>query len=257
MKSNKTARIEWSRKVLALRHGMGLTQAALASKLHYSAMALSRWERGTHEPPAQAYIRMGNLAGEAACWWFWAKAGFLRSDLLRMVPEGRSTARKSRFPHLEIVEAGVTKRKQVSAIKSKLVAIPVLAAHAGTHGEQGDNFLDLHRLPVAEMIAAPTVWCPNPAATNCFRVRGSSMSPLIHDKDVVAVDCSNVDPSKLSGKIVVVWQKQTGLTISRLLDVNGVHVLESENRAYEPVKLDKNRGWRIIGKVLWWIRHAP
>jgi SOS-response transcriptional repressor LexA len=39
--------------------------------------------------------------------------------------------------------------------------------------------------------------------------------------------------------------------------VNGVQLLESENSEYEPVKLGKNRNWRIIGKVLWWIRKAP
>jgi phage repressor protein C with HTH and peptisase S24 domain len=39
--------------------------------------------------------------------------------------------------------------------------------------------------------------------------------------------------------------------------VNGTQLLESENREYEAVKLGKNRNWRIIGKVLWWIRQAP
>src|SRR5271156_6543232 len=64
MKAKKATSPEWSRKIIALRSSMGLTQAAFASRLHYSAMALSRWERGTHEPPAQCYIQLGNLAGE-------------------------------------------------------------------------------------------------------------------------------------------------------------------------------------------------
>ena len=71
----------------------------------------------------------------------------------------------------------------------------------------------------------------------------------------MAVDRSATDPSELSGKIVVTWQRENGLTLSRFLLVNGVQLLESENRDYEAVKLGKNRS--IIGKVLWWIRHAP
>ena len=83
------------------------------------------------------------------------------------------------------------------------------------------------------------------------------MSPLINEDDIVAVDHSVTDPTELSGKIVVTWQRENGLTLSRFLLVNGIQLLESENRDYEAVKLGKNRNWRIIGRVLWWIRKAP
>ena len=64
---------------------MGLTQAVFASRIHYSAMAVSRWERGTHEPPAQAYIQIGKLAEEAnTCLWFLDRAGLSRSDLSKI-----------------------------------------------------------------------------------------------------------------------------------------------------------------------------
>lgn len=235
---------------------MGLTQSAFASRIHYSAMALSRWERGTHEPPAQAYIQIGNLIGEPDCSWFWERAGFRTSDLAKMVPEGRGVLRKAMFPDLEIVVAGNRKKGHVG-IKSHLVAVPVLAAHAATYGGNGDQFQDLDDIPAQEMIAAPAMWCPHPADTTCLRVRGASMAPLINDGDIVAVDRSDTNPVDLSGKIVVTWQRENGLTLSRFLLVNGVQLLESENRDYEAVKLGKNRGWRIIGKVLWWIRHAP
>lgn len=219
-------------------------------------MALSRWERGTHEPPAQAYIQIGNLIGEPDSSWFWERAGFRTSDLAKMVPEGQGVLRKAMFPDLEIVVAGNRKKGRLG-IKSHLVAVPVLAAHAATHGGAGDQFLDLDEIPAQEMIAAPAMWCPHPADTTCLRVRGASMAPLINDGDIVAVDRSDTNPMDLSGKIVVTWQRENGLTLSRFLLVNGVQLLESENRDYEAVKLGKNRSWRIIGKVLWWIRHAP
>jgi len=249
---------DWSRKILDLRRSMSMTQAAFASRLHYSAMALSRWERGTHEPPAQAYIQMGNLAGEPERRWFWSRAGLKSTDLSHMFPTGGGgELGKSRFPELEVVVAGGGKRKAILPLKARLVAIPLLKAHAATHGEKGDVYVDLDEVPASDLIAAPEMWCPNPAETNCLRVRGASMSPIINDDDIVAVDCTEVDPKDLSGKIVVTWHQESGLTLSRFLVVNGVQLLESENRDYEPIKLGKNRNWRIIGKVLWSIRRAP
>jgi SOS-response transcriptional repressor LexA len=257
MRVRKTAHPEWARKILRLRRRMGLTQAAFASRLHYSAMALSRWERGTHEPPAQAYIQIGNLIGEPESSWFWERAGFKSSDLSKMVPEGRRILRKSVFPDFDLVVAGSHRKNNSASPKPRLVAIPLLAAHAATHGGKGDQVMDLNEVPAQDIIGAPAMWCPHPADTSCLRVRGSSMSPLINEDDIVAVDHSVTDPTELSGKIVVAWQRENGLTLSRFLLVNGVQLLESENRDYEAVKLGKNRSWRIIGKVLWWIRKAP
>jgi len=257
MKVRKTAHPEWARKILRLRRRMGLTQAAFASRLHYSAMALSRWERGTHEPPAQAYIQIGNLIGEPESTWFWERAGFKSSDLSKMVPEGRRVLRKSVFPDFDLVIAGSHRKNDSGSPKPRLVAVPLLAAHAATHGGKGDQVMDLNEVPALDIIGAPAMWCPHPADTSCLKVRGSSMSPLINEDDIVAVDHSETDPSELSGKIVVTWQRENGLTLSRFLLVNGIQLLESENRDYEAVKLGKNRNWRIIGKVLWWIRKAP
>jgi SOS-response transcriptional repressor LexA/DNA-binding XRE family transcriptional regulator len=257
MKPKKPSAPEWSSRILALRESLGLTQAAFAARLHYSAMALSRWERGTHEPPAQCYIQLGNLAGEPNCWWFWGRAGFKSTDLSRMFPEGHGELRSAKFPELEIVAAGGHKRIAKIPEKTRLVAIPVLTVHAGTHGHKGDAVMDLDTVPVSEMIAAPDLWCPNPGETNCLTVRGSSMSPMINDGDIVAVDCAQTDPKTLTGKIVVTWQQDNGLVLSRFLLVNGTSLLESENREYEAVPLGKNRNWRSIGRVLWWIRKAP
>jgi DNA-binding transcriptional regulator YiaG len=93
MRTKRTSNPEWARRILSLRRRMGLTQSGFASRLHYSAMALSRWERGTHEPPAQAYIQIGNLIGEPESSWFWERAGFKTSDLSKMLPEGHGMMR--------------------------------------------------------------------------------------------------------------------------------------------------------------------
>jgi SOS-response transcriptional repressor LexA len=255
MHKHRLASSEWVAKILQLRKRLGLNQSEFAARLNYSAMALSRWESGLHEPTAEAYVQMGNLADAAESNWFWTRAGLKSSDLSRMFPEGSGVLHKADFPDFEIVVAGSGgKRAAKLRTKAKLVALPVLAVHAGTHGEKGDQVLALDQAEVSEMIAAPALWCPNPGATSCLRVRGASMSPMIDDGDIVVVDSAQSHATELNGKIIVAWHKKTGLTVSRLLMMKGVQLLESENRDCEPISMGHDRNWRIVGKVLWWIR---
>ena len=245
---------EWARRIVKLRHRLALSQAALGARLHYSAVAVSRWERGTTEPPAQCWIQLGNLVGDPECWLFWSRAGLRSADISRLLPEGRRSPSKVQHPDFEIVVAGSGKKTSKASTKMKLVAIPVLPVHAATPGETGDQQADLNRVAAEAMIAAPEMWCPNPADTSCLRVKGSSMSPSINDGDIIAVDSSQIDPGKLNRKIVVAWHRLHGLSLARFQRLDGLQVLESENRDYEPIVLGKDRNWRIIGKVLWLIR---
>ena len=247
---------EWAEQIEKLRRRLNLSQSRLGQQLQYSAMAISRWERGLQEPPADSYIKLGDLAGNPDCWYFWERAGLKSSDVIRALPIDKRLFPKSTFPDFDIVVAGSGNKKR-SKIKTQLVAIPLLSVHAGTHGEKGDNTLDLDKAPVEDMIAAPASWCPNPATTSCLRVKGMSMSPLIHDGDILAVDYSTANHAELDGKIVVAWNKDKGICVSRFRRYRGVEVLEAENRDYESVTLNSDRGWRIIGKILWWTRLAP
>jgi len=107
------------------------------------------------------------------------------------------------------------------------------------------------------MIAAPKDWCPNPSSTSCLRVRGDSMSPLIPDGYIVAVDSSQHDPMALDGKIIVAWHKDRSLTVSRFKSYDHTEVLEPENRGYESITMSAKDRWKIVAKVLWWIGKAP
>jgi transcriptional regulator with XRE-family HTH domain len=84
---------EWSRKILAFRRSRKLPQSGLAKELNSSAMAVSRWERGEAEPSAEVYIRLGHLAGDPLCWFFWGRAGLNTSDLMRILPAARRRLR--------------------------------------------------------------------------------------------------------------------------------------------------------------------
>jgi len=247
---------DWAEQIGLLRRRLKLSQSRLGQQLQYSAMAISRWERGLQEPPADCYIKLGDLAGNPGCWYFWERAGLKSSDVIRALPIDKRLFPKSAFPDFDIVVAG-SGGKSRSKKKSQLVAIPLLTVHAGALGEKGDDTLDLDKAPVENMIAAPATWCPNPSSTSCLRVKGMSMSPLIHDGDILAVDYSQTSHSELDGKIVVAWHKDRGLSVSRFKRYRGVEVLEAENRDYESVTLSSDRDWRIVGKILWWTRLAP
>jgi SOS-response transcriptional repressor LexA len=246
---------QWATHICALRERLRFSQTQLGMRLSCSSMTISRWERGLVEPSANHYIQLGNLAGKTECWFYWRRAGLSSSNLLRLLPGNRpQKARSSSFPELDAVVAGSGGKLP----KTKLVAIPVLQVHAGTHGEVGDDVTSLDEAKADDIIAAPAEWCPNPEHTKCLRVKGNSMMPLIHDGHIVAVDCSQTDISELDGKLVIAWNEQKGLCISRFRHYGDVSVLEPENRQYESVVLGASRhGWRIVAKVLWWIGKAP
>jgi len=247
---------DWAERIGSLRLQLSLTQASLGQQLHYSAMAVSRWERGLQEPPADCYIRLGDLAGNPDCWYFWERAGFRSSNVISALPKNKRILPKETFPEFDIVIAG-SGAKIANGKKSQLVAIPLLSLYAGSHGTAGDKELDLEAARAEEMVAALASWCPNPSSTTCLRVKGTSMAPLITEDDIMAVDYSQTNHATLDGKVVIAWHKDTGLSVSRFRCYRGVQILEAENREYQPVTLGCDRGWRIIGRILWWTRMAP
>jgi|ERR1700730_1221491 len=247
---------DWAKLIRELRQKLDLNQEELGHRLHYSAMAISRWERGEQEPTNRGYIELGNLAGDPDCWYFWGRAGLHNENLLRVMPVLRQRLQSCRLADFEIVSAGSGAHKATPA-KRRLVAIPLLEVTAAAHGEKGGHVSSLLSGPVESMIAAPKDWCPNPTTTSCLRVRGSSMAPLISDGYIVAVDSSQNDHMVLDGKIVIAWHKDKGLTVSRFRRYDHTEILEPENHGYESITLSAKHHWKILAKVLWWIGKAP
>lgn len=253
-KSNIPTKPEWAATIFELRQRLALSQTAFGERVHSSAMGVSRWERGSQEPTAGGYIELGNLAGTPVCWYFWGRAGLRRDDLMRVMPELRKRVSRTHAIDFQIASAGGGP-KMLKA--PQLVAIPLLEAVAASHGEQGDTSAMLHDATVEGMIAAPKDWCPNPPATICLRVRGKSMMPLIDDGYILVVDSSQTDSAKLNGKVVIAWNRDKGLTVSRLQHYDHMDVLQPESREYESIVLNSEHKWKIVAKVLWWIGRAP
>lgn len=245
---------EWAGRITRLRHRLGLNQTTFGQEVHSSAMGVSRWERGTQEPPSHSYIELGNLAGDPDCWFFWELAGLRSEDLMRVLPKLRNRREHASATDFDIVHAGSGDKKPKPV---KVVAIPLLKVVAATSGEKSDSVAVLHEAEVENFIAAPRDWCPNPVSTYSLRVRGNSMSPLIYSDYILVVDSSQTDRSKLNGKIVIAWNKNMGLTVSRFRRYDHTEVLHSENSEYPSITMDRKNNWKIIAKVLWWIGKAP
>ncbi len=218
-------------------------------------MTISRWERGLTEPTAEHYLRLGTLVGKHDCWFFWERAGLFAADLMRALPARMQSKLPLREGHeLEMAHAGTTEKHRRDP---DVVALPLLKAVAGSHGNEGDRRKSLDHVPATKLLGAPKEWCPNPKYTSLIRVKGDSMEPLICDGDILAIDSWQTDRSDLDGKIVAVSSDEKGLCISRYRQYRNTEVLEPENRRYSAIELRDNRGWRIVGRVLWWISQAP
>jgi SOS-response transcriptional repressor LexA len=253
MSNTSDPKLEWAKRILTLRRRLQISQSELGKQMNASAMAVSRWERGVQEPPANIYIQLGNLTGDPECWYFWGRAGLSSDDLMRVLPAVRSRLRKDRLPSLQVVQAGVHRPRKAP---NNLVAIPVLPIVAATHGGKGDPADSLDQVHPESMLAAPSDWCPNPAHTSCLRVHGRSMMPLIHDGYIIVIDTSQTNRLKLYGQIVVAAHQEQGLIVSRLQRYDHTEVLVPENREYDSTAISTN-GWRIVAKILWWIGRAP
>src|SRR5882724_1537581 len=68
--ANDSPRPAWAKAILDLRLRLKLSQSGLGDRIGFSAMTVSRWERGTQEPPSHGYIRLGNLSRDATGWFF-------------------------------------------------------------------------------------------------------------------------------------------------------------------------------------------
>jgi SOS-response transcriptional repressor LexA len=231
-----------------------LSQTIFGQRLHSSATGVSRWERGAQEPPSHSYIELGNLAGAPLCWYFWGRAGLRAEDLTRVMPKLGNRISQRPTIDFQIAHAGGAGKKLSTP---HLVALPLLKVAVASHGGRGDSSTLFQDAPVESMIAAPNDWCPNPASTFCVRVTGDSMRPLINDGYIVAVDSSQIGPSELDDKVVIAWNKDMGLMVSRLQHYDHTEVLQPENKEYESIVLNSRNKWKILAKVLWWIGKAP
>lgn len=77
------------------------------------------------------------------------------------------------------------------------------------------------------------------------------MEPTLLDGYIIVVDQAQTDKKKLKSKMIVVHHDKFGLIVTRFFQTGRTETLVSDNRKYDPVPL--SLGWRIVGRVLWYI----
>ena len=256
--------MDWPAKIKDLRRRHGLSQSQLAARLGIGKKILADWEQGAREPNSRRYIQFARLAPAELRPWFVERAlerlGADASLVLGALPPGRLAARaletsRTRSPRAQRPLADI-KLVNLADWPARLralddlehhVAIPLLtdAAAAGSPREISDADIEGYAL-------AYYSWCPQPENFTCVRVRGDSMTPVLHDGAIVAIDHSQRDPALLNQRMVAA-RHEGGVTIKWLERLpDGALRLAPENKSHPAVTLPRTSDNPILGLVSWW-----
>ncbi len=72
------------RRPVTFRHGVGLTQTGLGSKLGITKKTVAEWEQGRQEPGPRRYIQLAKMAEGEQVLWFLDHIGLDRTYLARV-----------------------------------------------------------------------------------------------------------------------------------------------------------------------------
>ncbi|HWR13450.1 MAG TPA: helix-turn-helix transcriptional regulator [Terriglobales bacterium] len=76
--------LKLSKAVANLRTKLELSQGKFGEKLGVSAMAISRWEAATNQPPADCTVAMAKMAPNFEQFWFFlGQIGLTKKDIAR------------------------------------------------------------------------------------------------------------------------------------------------------------------------------
>ncbi|UWZ81875.1 LexA family transcriptional regulator [Occallatibacter riparius] len=242
---------EWADRILRLISDLKITQARLAERLGVSPATVSRWIQGKHEPTAEGYVALGNLAPRPDAVYFWERAGMDVANLPDTSLHRVASSLRVNLDELNVV-AGKRVSKELTAA-SGAVAIPLL--HASAYGDPippGEN-VSLAEVEVEELILAPLAWCPNPEHMIGMHLQGDSMMPVVPPGSILFVDTSATDRDQLDKKLVVVSHRDLGFKVARLQRLEGTDLLISANHRYLPLDVSNASKWKVFGQILWWV----
>lgn len=238
----------------ALKKHLGVGSGRkLAVLLGVSPMAVSRWEAGK-EPDERGFIQLAKVAPEGLRWEFLDRAGISRSDVLSFFPDHPLASANRPPPQIEVSPSvGALGRFSLKK-RSDYVAVPLLRDSAAA-GEP--RLIDDSQ--VEDMIIMRSSITPHPDETVCVKVSGDSMSPILLDGYVVAIDTRVTDRKLLYRQMVAAIGPSGGCTIKWLRKSGSDELLVPQHTAphYDPIVITANPDWRIIGKILWWLGTPP
>jgi transcriptional regulator with XRE-family HTH domain len=240
---------EWSERIKRLLGELKMTQSALADRLGVSPATVSRWIQGKHEPTAQTYVALGNLAKPPEGIYFWERAGMDLSGLPEAGLRRVLGSLRARLQDFALV-AGAKHSKPMSG---NAVAIPLLNVAAFGDRIAPQQNVVLSQAEVEDVLVAPIAWCPHPENVIGMHLHGDSMMPLIAPGSIVFVDMAVTDRDRLNGRLAVVSHRDLGFKVARFQQVSGTDLLVSANHRYAPLDISNAAKWKVFGEVLWWI----
>ncbi len=247
---------DWPSKIKDLRAALRLSQDQLARRLKVTKKTIAEWEQARQSPTPERALQLARLAapGQLRQWFtrfaldrIGADSGIVLDALL---PAQRVPSRQAPLPAagLRVIpSADWNDRFRALEGLDTYVPVPLLrdAAAAGSPRQISEDDVEGYAL-------IQYAWCPNPADFTCVRVRGDSMSPILHDGALVAIDHSQRDPLALHQKMVAA-RLDDGITIKWLdRQPDGTLLLVPENKNHPPIPLPRTPDNPIVGLVSWW-----
>jgi transcriptional regulator with XRE-family HTH domain len=240
---------EWPERIKRLLRDLKMTQSGLANRLGVSPATVSRWIQGKHEPTAQTYVALGNLARPAEGVYFWERAGM---DVAGLPDAGLRRilgSLRARLQDFRVVAGG----KHSTPLAGNAVAIPLLNVAAyGDRVAPRQNVV-LSQSEIEDVVVAPVDWCPHPENVIGMHLHGDSMMPIIAPESIVFVDTAATERDRLLQRLIVVSHRDLGFKVARFQRIGDADLLVSANHKYAPLDISNASRWKVFGEVLWWI----
>lgn len=245
---------EWARQISELRKSLNLTQAGFGKELGVSQVTVSRWESGADRPTSLNFLRMAQLTENPEFNRLFYNLSNI--DAVLQDRDGSPLLIQAKFANATEVRVEVIPAKGSMKPGGGLkrnpdaVAVPLLKDSAAA----GNPRL-INEAAVEDTLLLRRKTCPHPEDTLAIKITGDSMSPILEDGYVVAIDTADRDPKKLLNRMVAARDPEGGVTIKWLRKVGNDVMLIAQHTSprYNPIFLNREPGWAIIGKVLFWI----
>lgn len=248
---------EWAERIRKLLGALKLSQAGLAERLGISPPTVSRWLQGRHEPTAESYIALGNLAHPPDGIYFWERAGMDTSGLLDASFQKALSSLRLSVSEFKLVSSRKVGRGSVGKADTIAVAIPLLKATVYGDGIPPRESVSLSEVEVEEILLAPISWCRHPENMISLHFDGDSMLPIISPGAILFVDTASKDRDELHRKITLFTHRDLGFKVARFQRLGGTDLLVSANHKYAPVDVSHASKWKAFGEVLWWVARDP
>ena len=218
----------------------GLNNRKISQILNTSAVSVGRWFNNNAIPPYTILVKIANYGNVTLDWLLTGKeAMMLREERVLYEP----------CANLIICsEEELKDRLQQLEFEERHISIPLISDHTAA----ADCF-KINEKNIEGFAVIYQKWLQPGHIYRCIRIKGDSMSPILEDGFIVAIDCSVNQPHQLHKKMVAA-RYEGGITIKWLLmNDRNLILLPQNTKEHKPITIPISRPNVIIGKIAcWW-----